>query len=256
MDSEKPTRLVCQGLNCSSTNLIESHIIAKGFARLAREQGRNITINEQRVGPVNPQLGYFDRNILCASCDNKLGLYDDYLVDLCRTFAKRHTRLNSHLFEMPNVASSIVAKFFLSVLWRASISVRAEHSAVSLGTFEVRARDIVFGARPLSTLAQFKLIVLRLESDHLDVVRFYTMPQRMKFNGLNGYRMSLNGFRFIAFLDTRPAPVQIKPLILREDNTLRGLFMKFEESDEFRQMVALANPMRRLLSRPRGRMTS
>ena len=111
----------------------------------------------------------------------------------------------------------------------------------------------MFGARPLNTLAQFKLIVLRLESDHLDVVRFYTMPQRMKFDGLNGYRMSLNGFRFIAFLDTRPAPLQIKPLVLREETTLRGMFMNFEESDEFRQMAALANPIRRRLSHPKGR---
>jgi hypothetical protein len=235
----------CQGLNCQSTKLIDSHIIARGFARLTRNEGRNITVSEERVGLVSPQLGYFDKNILCASCDNKLGAYDDYVIELCRNFEAKHRRLSKNLFEIPTVDCNKVATFFLSVLWRASISKRPEYKAISLGSLEDRAREIIFKAAPPSSLPQFKLIVLRLESTELDVLRFYTMPQRVRFREWNMYRMSLNGFRFIAFLDARNPPLQIKPMILNGGTTLRGLYMTLEDSDEFKQMAALANPMKR-----------
>jgi hypothetical protein len=69
------TESVCHGLNCSSTDLIEAHIIPKGFARLIRGPGPNVALSIQQVREAKPQLGEFDKNILCASCDHKLGIF-------------------------------------------------------------------------------------------------------------------------------------------------------------------------------------
>lgn len=225
--------------------------MARGFARLARGGGRTITMSHERVGLVNPQLGYFDRTILCAECDNKLGAYDDYAVELCRTFPTRHNRIKRQLFEMPDVDCAKVAIFVLSVLWRASISAREEHRTVALGSLEERTRAVIFDALPLSALPQFKLVVFRLESDHLDVSRFYTMPQRWRFRGLNVYGFSLNGFRFIAFMDARPLPGGLESSLVREDGVLRGPFVTFEEGGEFKQLVEMADPIKRVVRRLR-----
>ncbi|MET0709152.1 MAG: hypothetical protein ABWY82_20265 [Tardiphaga sp.] len=49
-------------------------------------------LRPDRIGIAKPELGEYDRDILCRDCDNKLGVFDDYAIDVCRAFKKKHTR--------------------------------------------------------------------------------------------------------------------------------------------------------------------
>ena len=113
--------MICHGLNCTSTKLVNAHIIAKGFGRLIRGSGPNIRISSENVGPARQQLGEFDSGILCADCDGFLGRFDDHVIELCQKFEKLHTR-RPEAFELPHADRELFGKFVLSVLWRASIS--------------------------------------------------------------------------------------------------------------------------------------
>ena len=104
---------ICNGLNCSSTDLVEAHIIPKGFARIIRGLGPNIALSIQQVREAKPQLGEFDRNILCAACDHRLGLFDDYAVDLCKQFDRKHVRLSNDMFELEGFDGEKFTKLFL-----------------------------------------------------------------------------------------------------------------------------------------------
>lgn len=150
---------VCKGLNCSSTDLIEAHIILKGFARIIRGPGPNMVLSIQQVREARPQLGEFDRNILCAACDHKLGFFDDYAIDVCNQFDRKHTRLSNDLFELEGFDGDKFTKFVLAVLWRASISKRSTFKEVSLGPYEDQSRDVLFGAKPLQYLKSFEVLV-------------------------------------------------------------------------------------------------
>ena len=81
---------------------MEAHIIPRAFARDIRDDGPNMQLRPDRVGQAKPQLGEYDPNILCASCDGRLGLLDDYAIEVCRDFKKRHTRHDDD-FEVPDI---------------------------------------------------------------------------------------------------------------------------------------------------------
>jgi hypothetical protein len=136
-------RMICRGLNCNSGNLIEAHIIPQAFGRLIRGPDANVKVTSAKVRQANPQLGEYDANILCEKCDNWLGKNDEYAVDVCRSFNAGQFLRDGDVFGMESVDCERFSKFVLSVLWRASISLRPSFAPVKLGPYEDVVRDIL-----------------------------------------------------------------------------------------------------------------
>lgn len=225
-------------MNCSNTDLVDAHIIPKGFGRIIRGPGRNIVMSLQDVRDAQPPLGEFDRNILCAACDNKLGYFDDYAIEVCRKFETKRIRSPHRSFEYRNFEGERFTKFVLAVLWRASISKRDNFEEISLGPYEDQARDVLFGAAPLAQFKPFQVIVQRYTSPHLNMKGIYSLPKRAPFTdlNLNTYGFMLSGFRILAKVDSRPLPAGFKPFITNVTQTLRGLFVEFEKTPEFERV--------------------
>jgi len=193
------TQLVCRGYRCTHTNLIEAHVVPRGFAKDVRgAHTHNLLISLEKMSEI--QLGIYDADILCASCDGKLGDLDDYAVGIC--FPSEHTIRPDGLFEMLKVDGDKFATFILSVLWRASITSRREFAKVALGAYEDDARDVIFGAKPLSAMPEYQLLVGRYRRSPAS----YTMPAKMT-TALIGWYLALGGFRILASLD----PTQLLP---------------------------------------------
>jgi hypothetical protein len=107
-------------------------------------------MTSKRVGKAFPQLGEYDPDILCETCDNLLGKNDEYAIEICRSFETHHVLVGNDIFEMRAVDCDRFSKFVLSVLWRASISSRQSFTPVKLGPYESLVRDILFEAKNLS----------------------------------------------------------------------------------------------------------
>ena len=160
-------------------------------------------LRPDRIGIAKPELGEYDRDIICRDCDNKLGVFDDYAIDVCRAFKKKHTR-DGKLFAILNIDDDKLAKFILAVLWRASISKRESFFGIRLGPYEPQARDVLFGAAPLSSLRAFQVIAQRYENEKISVESIASYPVRHGKGAWNVYSLSVGGFGFIAKLDNRP----------------------------------------------------
>src|ERR1019366_3744706 len=161
----------------------------------------NMKISLDNVGTT--QHGVYDSKILCKDCDNKLGKYDHYALDVCRRFPRDHITLDKGMFEMADVDGDIFSKFVLSVLWRASITSRPEFRKVMLNTYESEVCEVIFGAKPLRSMASYELLIARYTSVRIDPERSYTFPARSKIDGLDGWIFALGGFRVIAKMDPR-----------------------------------------------------
>lgn len=224
----------CRGHNCSSTTLINAHILPRGFARLIKaEPGAELLkVATDGVGRAFPQLGETDRGILCAECDGILGKSDGYAVEACRDFKPDNP--NSDPFEMKSVDTEQFSKFILSFLWRASISLSGRYfGVVTFGQqYEPLAREVVFGSRPIADIPAFKLFVSRLRSHVHDVTRITIDPIRFRFEKLNAYSFLLGGFRFIAVLDGQELPAHFDGLIINRTGVFRGSYYDFDGSPE------------------------
>jgi hypothetical protein len=190
----------------------------------------------------NTQLGIFDKHILCAKCDGDLGKFDDYAVQVCRDYPTRAIEdRGKSLWAMPGVDGNTFAKFILAVLWRASISQRPEVTGLKLGPFDDDARDVLFGLKPLADLPAFELILARYDSDWIKSELFYSIPVHTRFGRYGGYGFALCGFRVFAKFDSQRLPAQWGPYIVNGNDTLRGTFKQFDETDEFGLVVQALN---------------
>jgi hypothetical protein len=225
---------VCRGYQCTSTDLIKAHIVPRVFAKDVRgSQAHNWLISVDKVR--HTQLGVVDPDILCASCDGKLGDLDNYALKVSR---RSHTIRRDGLFEMLNVDGDRFAKFVLSVLWRASITSRREVAKVALGSYEDRARDVIFGAKPLSALPEYELFVERYRrKGRFNPGGNYTMPARMT-TGLTGWYFGLNGFRILAKL--APWPALYGGQVVNGNDRLIGSVVDYEATTEGRAVIAMA----------------
>jgi hypothetical protein len=106
---------------------------------------------------------------------------------------------------MLNVDGNKFATFIFSVLWRASITSRREFAKVALGSYEDDARDVIFGAKPLSAMPDYQLLVGRYRRSPAS-----SMPAKMT-TGLIGWYFALGGFRILAKLDPTPLRAEIAP---------------------------------------------
>jgi len=223
------------GTPCPNTELIKAHIVARGFADEARgPYSHNWLISDQRVSHI--QLGVWDSGILCATCDGKLGDLDNYALSVCRRFAGKHVVRPDGLFEMSGVDGDKFATFILSLLWRASITTRPEFAKTSLGSYEDRARDVIFGAQRLSALPEYELFVERY-TPRGNFTGGYTMPARMTV-GLTGWYFGLLGFRILAKL--APWPAAYAGEVVNGNDKLIGSFVDYERTTEGQGMTAKA----------------
>jgi hypothetical protein len=228
----------CRGHGCTSTDLVEAHIFPRGFARdMMAGFTHNMKLSLNNVGTT--QHGVYDRDILCARCDNILGELDDFALDVCRRFPKEVIVHPDDTFEMKNVDGDTVAKFVLSLLWRASITARFEFRKTSLGTYESTACEVIFGAQPLSSIRAYQLIIGRFRSTAINPERFYTAPVRFKWDDLNGWAFALHGFRFMAKIDRRPWPRELNPAIVNGNDKLLGVFVNYETTGEHRAALSM-----------------
>jgi len=231
--------MTCHGLNCTSQKLIEAHIIPKGFGRLIRGQASNVKLTPERVGEANPQLGEYDPDILCETCDNILGLDDEYAIKICKRFEVDHRNLGQNVFELPGVDCDRFCKFILSVLWRASTSRRRSFTSVNLGPYEDLAREVLFGAKPLSDMRAFEVLIQRYRSASLDPTKLYFHPVRQPFDERNAYGFGLAGFRIVAKLDNRPFREGFRSFVLNRSNVFRGFFVPLEDCSEFESIAGI-----------------
>ncbi len=231
----------CRGLGCTSTDLIRAHIMPRGIAKHVKRSGDHVVeVTKRGAVRAAAQHGEFDDQILCETCDGKLGIFDNYALTACRNFQGRHRNLQNLIFEMPNVSGDQFAKFALACVWRASISKRSSLKEIALGPYEELARDVLFGAQPLTALKQFQVLVQRYTSPHMDVEGFYTLPVRSPFGALNAYGFAVAGFRITAKIDNRPFEKKFDPFVINDKSVLTEFLVEVETTTEFKTLADIA----------------
>ena len=129
--------------------LIKAHIIPRNFY-LARKNDKYICINSKTGEYTYQQQGGYDSNILCGDCDNNiLGEFDKegYRVlfgDFNKyQYVQIHPKYKIYQLDNSNFDYTKLRKFFISILWRASISQLEEWSNINLGGYERKALNIL-----------------------------------------------------------------------------------------------------------------
>ncbi len=191
--------------------LIDAHIIPRCFFEAMRDQKDNrpfqLLSNTQNEHSHKLWIGSYDKNILCEDCEKVFQKYDDYACKILLSNVNNSDYIlnpngNKIGYKLENVDYEKLKLFFLSVLWRASVSKRKEFQKVNVNrAFEDCLKIMIENFNPGST--NNFLVVIRRFIDNLGK-NFLMDPYKLRIDGINFYRFYLGaGYEFHIKVDKR-----------------------------------------------------
>ena len=222
--------------------LIKAHIIPEGFFRLLRHENIAPEMHSNTPGsfPRRMQVGTYDSTILCSQCDGKMAPWDDYGQQvLIRRFSeavKISLQGKTVAWRIEKFDYRRLKLFFMSVLWRASVSKQTFYKRISLGPFEDRLRTMILNEDPGDS-QEFTVVLARFEDVEITAM---LDPHPEKYDGISFCRFYLSGFVAYVKVDKRPTPSFLTDLHLQEDRPLIVLARSLQNSPDGRVMRELA----------------
>lgn len=230
-----------------SNNFGKSHVIPEAFFRARHaDAGPKYMVADGQY-PKKAPVGVYDSAILCQGCERKFGWLDDYGAEvLINRF--------DELFVPVREQNSIVARrsvpgkvdqerllrFFVSVLWRASISTNSYYRRVRLGPYESLAAKAVDPDVALDSAFAVALSCWGREKDddaHI-LSRTNMDPFAEKWDGVNSYRFYFGDVVAYIKVDRRPFPRELDAIILERSDSVLMIEREFMSSNDLVAMQA------------------
>jgi hypothetical protein len=200
--------VICKGCE-KNKSLIDAHIIPKSFYMNLRSDSNHLDVFQSSIPERKSRSfkGEYDQTILCKECDSVFEKSDDYakklLIDKFSSFKELHQNNTLVGWDIGAIELGKLKHFFLSVLWRASITQRPFFKRVKLGPHENHIKNIVLGKS--EDIHNWYTIVLSkfIPKAGTSIEKTIMDPDFLKFNGLNYYRLYLAGYTVWLKVDKR-----------------------------------------------------
>ena len=196
--------MICQ-LCDEDKKLIKSHIIPKGFFKPMQSENKSALVytNTKGLHPKRSPIGFYDMNILCKECDAKIGIWDDYAQRLLlHNFNEDNAVYNGKAkayYIIKDYDYNLLKLFFISVLWRASITSHKYFNRISAGPFEEELKNLILSNNPGED-EEFPITLAKFNDPDF---KFILDPHQDKFDNINYYRFYLTGFVAYIKVDKR-----------------------------------------------------
>ncbi|WP_286261992.1 hypothetical protein [Thalassotalea atypica] len=231
----------CKGCG-ENKKLIKAHIIPKSFYMDLRANANHLNIVPSNVGERQSRsnIGDYDTNILCKDCDTIMEKYDDYgkklLLDQRDSFIE-HERNGQLLgWEVHNFDYLKLKLFFLSILWRASISSRPFFRRVSLAQYEDKLKELIWNEQDDDNHTFGCVVAKFLPANIEGVEKSILDPDKTTLEGRNYYRFYFGGYNIWIRVDERGVPAQFKHAEIKNGGSLKVVPRDFQESKEFKML--------------------
>lgn len=219
--------------------LIDAHIIPKPFfvAYGSPTRGPRVFSNKPGVHPKRVRTGFYDSEILCQKCDGKIGVWDQYGVELflkgLGSFQPFPTAKSPVGYVRTDFDFKRTRLFLLSVLWRAHISSLAMFARVRLGPYAERLAEMirindVGKADEFTTVLSVFTVDGKFSPSGVPIMD----PFRERWNGANAYRLSMGSITAYIKTDRSKFPESFEMLALAEGKPLCLLDRDFMTSSE------------------------
>jgi hypothetical protein len=181
----------------------------------------------------------YDQHILCEECEPFFGEWDNYAQRFLieeppwKALYAENQRIGYAVWEYDYKNLKL---FFLSLLWRSSVSVHPFYSRVNLGPYEGAARTLIKTANPGSE-NEFSVTLAKFDHPLGGVI---LDPHPDKWDDINYCRFYLGGYVAYIKVDKRQTPDPHRSIMLREKPPLYVICRDLERSKELPLMKKIA----------------
>lgn len=218
----------------NETKLIKAHIIPAGFFRRIRQGKEALEMMTNRAGEYTEksQVGAYDQTIVCSKCEAIWQEWDNYVQQLlaeeplngrARYYGNRKICYIVDDFEYRKLKL-----FFISMVWRASVSSHKVFSRVSLDQFEDIAKQHIVNSDPGDS-EDFSVVMSKF--DH-PLAKGIFDPYMYKNSGVNYLRFYLASYMADIKVDHKPTPKLLSQFAMAENRPLYIPCRNFERSKE------------------------
>lgn len=210
---DKTKHGVCR-LCLKEAKLSRSHIIPEFcFSTMYDENHRFIEVANVREGITRKgQKGYTER-LLCAECETYFNRFERHTRRLfVDPLPARKTGSNRER-NFLNLSYTNTKLFFLSILWRSSVSTHETFKHVDLGPHEEPLRQMLLNG-DAGTCQQFGVMVLTLHFDKQHFRDLIVEPTYMRIDGRRCYRFVFMGFIVLIFVSNQRLPRKTEQAVL------------------------------------------
>lgn len=232
---------------CGNTEkLVKAHIIPEAFFReIRRIDNKNPILISNTPNTFRKQapIGVYDKGILCNKCEPKFSLVDDYgvqillkqLNNLCLPIV-RDNRIIAYQAE--NVDQGLLLRFFIAVLWRASVSTQPFYNRIKLGHLEPLAKEIIINpTNPIPK--EFSVVLSRwiVDEESQYITEGLMDPFLESSEDVNIYRFYFGKVVAHIKADPRPFPDGYRTLALLEQPTVLLVAREASKSKDWTAMI-------------------
>lgn len=209
--------------------LCNAHLVPRSFGKWIAEDNSFMEISENRKRKA--QTLQFDKNILCSDCDNKLGEFDDDLINFCIKVYDHPKR--KELYRPKAKSTEIIMNLdentlsiqlgIIATLWRCSIS--KQYLDVDLGDkYNLLFRDWLC-LRNIPDYDKYLCETLLISFIEDDIDKYILPPAAKKVDGYFISRFQVPGMEIIAKIGNGLSFKQFGPLLLDQADTVKLLIL-------------------------------
>ncbi len=185
------------------SNLVKSHIVPRFLYTDSNNSKKKVSIDVKQKKETLYQAGIWD-NILCEDCERITAVYDkEFLnftnLDFSKFIYQQSENSIIYRISSDNYNSKKLRKFFISLLWRASVSTKSEFSMINLGKYEKIALDILkdkYDDENLFLTILFKEPESKFSKD-------LSLVERTKYGNQIAYKIYFGGFQINTIINVQ-----------------------------------------------------
>lgn len=225
----------------NESKLIKAHIIPASFFRRIQQGEKALEMITNRAGEYTKKapIGVYDQTIVCRNCESIWQEWDNYaqtlLADEPLNGRVRYHNNKKICYVVDNFEYKNLKLFFISMLWRASVSNDPFFSRISLGRFEDVAKQHISNSDP-GNAEDFSIMLAKF--DH-PLAKSTLDPHDDKYSGVNFFRFYLASYIAYIKVDDKPTPVPFSQFAMSENRPLYIVCRDFTKSKELNLMKEL-----------------
>lgn len=221
---------------------IKAHIIPKSFCAIDSNERKLTKIFTNAKGHYTERspLGIYDNGIVTEEGERVFSVWDDYAAELLIERKSSFEPLIHHgevvAFQIPRYEYKKLKLFFLSVLWRASVSTKPFFKNVGLGPHEAKIKEALLESNPKDS--DWFSVSIAKWSGHPEGAGMMN-PYRTRFEGLNYYVVYLGHYIAYYKVDKRIPCTELQEIQLRENSPLIAVAKDLNTSKELETMARM-----------------
>lgn len=227
--------------------LVDSHIIPRSFYEIGEKNSKEITkivTNTEGSYPKKSPKGIYEQ-IVCLDCENSFSPWDDYAFRFLVGNSKRNkkTQLKDIIgLEVRKFNYLRLKLFFLSLLWRSSVSNVPFFGKVDLGDHEAIIQRMIRERQPGGP-ENYSILISKFDYPR-ELIPMLS-PDLTDYDGINAYRFYLAGFMAIIKVDDEPFKDPLDSFILCQAPPFYIIIREYEGSKEKRLMEKMVREQKK-----------